>query len=192
MIGAAGRVFVPKLADPDLAFATIVNAVLPAGVRGLLLAASLSAIMSTASACLLASSTVLLEDVYMPLRKAHSIGSIAQTRWITLVLGVCATTIASLTSDVIAALSVGYDLLVGALFVPVIGAILWRRGTARGALGSIAVGGIAVVGFLVMKGIESDAPIYAGLGLSVVAYLAISLFGPNDRARGAPTSAHGS
>ena len=115
-IGAAGRVFVPTLADPDLAFATIVNAVLPAGMRGLLLAASLSAIMSTASACLLASSTVLLEDVYMPLRKAHSIGSIAQTRSITLVLGVCATTIACLTSDVIAALSVGYDLLDEASF----------------------------------------------------------------------------
>ena len=191
-IGAAGRVFIPQLADPDLAFATIVNAVLPAGMRGLLLAASLSAIMSTASACLLASSTVLLEDVYMPLKKAHSIGSIAQTRWITLVLGVCATTIACLTSDVIAALSVGYDLLVGALFVPVIGAILWRRGTARGALGSIAAGGVAVVGFLLVKGVDSDAPIYAGLGLSFITYLAVSLLGPDDRATGAPAKTRGS
>jgi solute:Na+ symporter, SSS family len=191
-IGAAGRVFVPPLADPDRAFATIVNAVLPAGMRGLLLAASLSAIMSTASACLLASSTVLLEDVYMPFRQAHSIGTVSQTRWITLVLGVCATTIACLTSDVIAALSVGYDLLVGGLFVPVMGAILWRRGTARAALVSIAVGGVAVVGFLLVNGINSDSPIYAGLGLSLVAYLTISLFGPQDSATDAPSAAHGS
>ena len=50
---------------PTLAFAEIVNAVLPVGLRGLVLAAALAAIMSTASACLLAASTVLLEDVYL-------------------------------------------------------------------------------------------------------------------------------
>ena len=188
-IGAAGRVFVPVLADPDLAFAAIVNAVLPVGIRGLLLAAALSAIMSTASACLLASSTVLLEDVYIPIRKVRSIGSIAQTRWITLILGICATTIACVTSDVIAALSIGYDLLVGALFVPVIGAILWRRGTARAALCSIAVGGVAVVTGLILRGVDSDAPIYAGLGLSAVTYLTISLRRPDDRASDGPTAA---
>ena len=175
VIGAAGHAFIPHLADPDLAFATIVNAVLPAGLRGLLLAASLSAIMSTASACLLASSTVLLEDVYMPARRLRSIGSVAQTRWVTLVLGIAATAIACLTGDVIAALTVGYDLLVGALFVPVIGAILWPRGTARAALASIAVGAIAVVGLLFLRGIDSDAPIYGGLGLSSLVYVATSL-----------------
>ena len=176
MIGAAGRAFLPPLADPDLAFATIVNAVLPAGMRGLLLAASLSAIMSTASACLLASSTVLLEDVYLPVRKITGSGSILQIRLLTLVLGVAATTLACLTTDVIAALSVGYDLLVGALFVPVIGAILWRRGSATGALFSIAVGAAAVVGLLYFKGVDSDAPIYAGLGSSFVVYMAFTLF----------------
>src|ERR1019366_6676517 len=36
LIGAAGHAFLPPLADPDLAFASIVNAVLPAGLRGLL------------------------------------------------------------------------------------------------------------------------------------------------------------
>jgi SSS family solute:Na+ symporter len=84
MIGTAGHAFLPPLSDPDLAFATIVNAVLPAGMRGLVLAASLAAIMSTASACLLAASTVLLEDVYLPLRKSGSIGSILKpgpSRW---------------------------------------------------------------------------------------------------------------
>src|SRR5271166_1370930 len=60
MIGMAGRAFLPPLANPDAAFAEIVNAVLPMGLRGLLLAAALAAIMSTASACLLAASTVLL------------------------------------------------------------------------------------------------------------------------------------
>ena len=173
-IGAAGRAFLPPLADPDLAFATIVNAVLPAGMRGRVLAASLAAIMSTASACLLASSTVLLEDVYLPLRKSGGTGSIAQIRAITLTLGIAATVIACLTVDVIAALTVAYDLLVGALFVPVIGAILWRRGTGAAALASIAGGAIAVVVLLFVMGIDSDVPIYGGLGLSGTLYLVMS------------------
>ena len=84
------------------------------------------------------------------------------------------TTVASTTTDVIAAITVAYDLLVGALFTPVLGAILWRRGTAAGALASIAVGGIAVLVLLFLRGIDSDAPIYGGLGLSVATYIMVS------------------
>jgi SSS family solute:Na+ symporter len=175
LIGTAGHTFLPPLADPDSAFANIVNAVLPAGLRGLVLAASLAAMMSTASACLLASSTVLLEDVYLPLRGTHSTGSVRQSRIVTFTFGVLMTVAASTTTDVIAAITVAYDFLVGALLTPVIGAMLWPRGTAAGALCAIAIGGLAVVAMLFMRGIDSDAPIYAGLGLSVAAYIVVSL-----------------
>ncbi len=178
LIGAAGHVFLPATSDPDLAFAAIVNAVLPAGVRGLVLAAALAAIMSTASACLLAASTVLLEDVYLPTRRIASAGSVTQTRAITLVLGVGATAIACQTGDVIGALTIAYDLLVGVLFVPVIGAILWHRGTVRATLASIAVSAVAVIALLVLRGIDSDAPIYGGLGLSALVYVGLSLLAP--------------
>jgi SSS family solute:Na+ symporter len=190
-IGAAGRVFLPALENPDLAFGTIVNIVLPDGMRGLLLAASLSAIMSTASACLLASSTVLLEDVYLPLRKTGGGGSITQVRVITMSLGALATTIACLTNDVIAALSVAYDLLVGALFVPVLGAILWRRSSRTGALASIVIGGLAVVGLLGWYGVDSDAPIYGGLGLSLLVYMGFTLLAPDAPRPAAMATDHG-
>ena len=178
MIGAAGHALLPSLADPDSAFAHIVNAVLPAGLRGLVLAASLAAMMSTASACLLASSTVLLEDVYLPLRRVHTTGSLLQSRWLTLLFGVAMTVVACRTHDVIAAITVAYDILVGALLVPVIGAMLWSRGTAAAALTSIAVSSVAVVGLLVTQGVDSDMPIYGGLGLSIVVYFAMSLLAP--------------
>jgi SSS family solute:Na+ symporter len=118
---------------------------------------------------------VLLEDVYLRLRRAASTGSVTQSRVVTLGFGVLMTAVASTTTDVIAAITVAYDLLVGALFTPVIGAMLWRRGTAVGALASIAVGGLAVVVLLFARGIDSDAPIYGGLGLSVAAYLIVSV-----------------
>jgi solute:Na+ symporter, SSS family len=175
LIGTAGRVFLPQLGDADLAFAQIVNVVLPVGLRGLVLAAALAAIMSTASACLLAASTVLLEDVYLPLRAAGTAGSIAQSRAVTLMLGIIMMVLSCLMRDVLAALTVAYDLLVGGLLVSVIGAIMWRRGTTTGALASITFGSVLVVGLLAIRGIDSDLPIYIGLGGSLIVYVVVSL-----------------
>jgi SSS family solute:Na+ symporter len=188
LIGAAGRVFLPALADADSAFAEIVNLVLPVGLRGLLLAAALAAIMSTASACLLAASTVLLEDVILRLQSAAgsavTTGSVAQSRAVTLALGTVMTLMACLMHDVIAAITVAYDLLVGGLLVSIVGAMLWPRGTAQGAVASIAAGIVLVVGVLCVSGLESDLPIYAGLGGSCIAFVAVSLL--SDRPDPAP------
>ncbi len=186
LIGTAGRVFLPPLAHSDAAFAQIVNAVLPAGLRGLVLAAALAAIMSTASACLLAASTVLLQDVYLPLRASANAGSIAQSRAVTLTLGVIMTVVACVMHDVIAALTVAYDLLVGGLLVAVVGAMLWRHGTTAGALASIAIGSALVIVLLAVNGLDSDLPIYAGLGASLVVYVAVSLSGRSPKPEPAP------
>src|SRR5450631_1740842 len=179
LIGAAGRVFLQPLADADSAFAEIVNVVLPVGLRGLLLAAALAAIMSTASACLLAASTVLLEDVVLRVKGvgagAMNRGSVAQSRAVTLCLGAVMTLMACLMHDVIAAITVAYDLLVGGLLVAIIGAMLWQRGTAQAAVAAIASGIALVVIALVCFGLDSDLPIYAGLGGSLIAYVVVSL-----------------
>jgi SSS family solute:Na+ symporter len=94
---------------------------------------------------------------------------------VTLGFGVAMTIVASGTNDVIAAITVAYDLLVGALFVPVIGAMLWARGTGAGALASIAVSAPIVIVMIFVQGIDSDAPIYAGFGMSLLVYVVISL-----------------
>jgi len=174
LIGTAGRLFLPALGDADTAYAQIVNAVLPIGLRGLVLAAALAAIMSTASACLLAASTVLLEDVYLPLRHAANAGSVAQSRAVTLALGVVMTVGSCAMHDVITALTVAYDLLVGGLLVPVLAAMLWRGGTAIAALSSIAIGSAAVLVLLAVAGLDSDLPIYGGLSSSLIAYLLVA------------------
>jgi SSS family solute:Na+ symporter len=131
--------------------------------------------MSTASACLLAASTVSLEDVYLRLRGSGNAGSVAQSRIVTFVFGVLMTAAECRMNDVIAAVTVAYDLLVGALLIPVVGAMLWKRGTGAGALTSIAVSGVVVVVLLFARGIDSSAPIYAGLGLGLASYVLVSL-----------------
>jgi SSS family solute:Na+ symporter len=182
LIGAAGRTFLPLLPDADLAFAKIVQVVLPVGLRGLVLAAALAAIMSTASACLLATSTVLLEDVYLQLRGSSGTGSVAQSRILTLLLGALAAAIACVMHDVIAALTIGYDLLVGALFVPIVMAMFIDRGSATRALMSITVSALVVITLIWIYGIDSVLPIYAGLAVST----SIFLVGSSGRTVGIP------
>jgi len=172
LIGAAGRTFLPPLADADLAFAKIVQLVLPIGLRGLVLAASLAAIMSTATACLLATSTVFLEDVYLTLKGSSSKGSVTQSRALTLVLGVLATVVACVMHDVVAALTVGYDLLVGSIFVPILAAVIVDRGSPRAALMSILASAVVVVTLILVYGIESVVPIYGGLAVSATTFVA--------------------
>ena len=171
LIGAAGRTFLPLLPDPDLAFASIVQLVLPVGLRGLLLAAALAAIMSTATSCLLATSTVFLEDVYLTLRSSSGRGSVAQSRTLTLVLGVLAATVACVMHDIIAALTIGYDLLVGAIFVPVLAAMFTHGGAPMAALTSIMLSAAAVVILILIYGFDSAMPIYGGLLVSASTFV---------------------
>lgn len=68
VIGTAAKVMYPDLASADSAFATIVKDELPVGVRGLVLAAALAAVMSTSSGALIACATVANNDIWSRLR----------------------------------------------------------------------------------------------------------------------------
>ncbi|RZQ61381.1 sodium:solute symporter [Amycolatopsis suaedae] len=181
LIGAAAKALYPQLASAQDAFATIVEDLLPAGVRGLVLAAALSAMMSTASGALIACSTVSTTDLLARLRGRPASGEDAEVnrnRVTTLVLGVVAVGIAMVVSDVVNALTIAYNILVGGLLVAILGALFFRRGTRQGALASMVVGTGVVIVLMITEGMESVAPIYLGLAASLVVYLVVSLLTP--------------
>jgi len=171
LIGSAAKVLYPNLPNPDDAFATIVTGLLPAGLRGLVLAAALAAMMSTASGALIACSTVAQNDI---LRR----GGVRANRVATLALGVVVILIAIVVDDVVAALTVAYNLLVGGLLVAIIGGLLWKRGTRVGAIASMIAGAATVIACMLAFGLLADQPIYFGLLASLVVYVAVSLATP--------------
>ena len=180
LIGTAARALIPNLPNADNAFARVAAEVLPAGVLGLVLAAALAAIMSTASAGLLASSTILANDVYAGFFRRGPEGHAGAeeynaSRLATLLVGVVVLVIAVIVSDVVGALTVAYNLLVGALFVPILGALFWRRATGTGALASMLVGAVAVVGLMASQGLFANSPIYVGLLASLATFVVVSL-----------------
>ncbi|MEU5751430.1 sodium:solute symporter [Streptomyces sp. NPDC047853] len=184
IIGTAAKVLYPKLSSPDDAFATIVKDELPMGVRGLVLAAALAAVMSTSSGALIACATVANNDIWSRLRgvvrgtqgeadEPHD--EVKGNRAFILAMGVAVILISIALNDVVEALTVAYNLLVGGLLVPILGGLLWKRGTAQGALAAVAVGGLAVVGLMAGYGILANEPVYYGLLASLAVYVAVSL-----------------
>ncbi|MFB7294815.1 MULTISPECIES: sodium:solute symporter [Streptomyces] len=186
VIGTAAKVMYPDLASADSAFATIVKDELPVGVRGLVLAAALAAVMSTSSGALIACATVANNDIWSRLRGVVGAGGagdephdeVKGNRAFILIMGIAVILIAIALNDVVEALTVAYNLLVGGLLVPIIGGLLWRRGTAAGALSAVCVGGVAVVGLMWHYGILANQPIYYGLLASLAVYVVVSLATP--------------
>ncbi|MFJ5303762.1 sodium:solute symporter [Streptomyces sp. NPDC088350] len=185
VIGTAAKVLYPDLGSPDDAFATIVKDELPVGVRGLVLAAALAAVMSTSSGALIACATVANNDIWSRLRGAvRRDGGEAErdevrgNRVFILAMGVAVIGTAIALNNVVEALTVAYNLLVGGLLVPILGGLLWKRGTAQGALASVVVGGLAVVGLMASYGILANEPVYYGLLSSLAAYVTVSLATP--------------
>lgn len=174
LIGMCARVLLPDLADANNAFAAIVRSALPDGIRGLVIAAALAAMMSTASAGLLAASTTLTEDLLPRLRGGRA-STLGMARMFTLLTGLAVLAIALLVNDVIGALTLAYNLLVGGILVPLLGAILWPRATTAGALASMLLGSGAAIVFMLKDGLEASTPIYFSLGLSLVSFVVVSL-----------------
>ncbi|HET9379325.1 MAG TPA: sodium:solute symporter, partial [Streptomyces sp.] len=193
VIGTAAKVLYPDLANADDAFATIVKDELPMGVRGLVLAAALAAVMSTSSGALIACATVANNDIWARLRgvvgppagepAGGEHDEVKGNRAFILLMGLAVIGTAIALNNVVEALTVAYNLLVGGLLVPILGGLLWRRGTVQGALASVVVGGTTVTALMAAYGILANEPVYYGLLASLAAYAAVSLLTrPTDEA----------
>ena len=198
LIGTAAAAVLPKDAVKDDVYAAMAEHALPVGLSGIVLAAAVAAMMSTASGALIASATVARADVMPLLRRlvgrgtdhSHDIGQgnpehdIRSNQIYIVVLGVVATLIALVLNDVVAALTVAYDVLVGGLLVSILGGLIWKRANGAGAIASMIVGTAVTLGSMVvygmiagdaLSGVLANEPIYWGLISSVIVYVVVSL-----------------
>ena len=199
MIGMAAKVALPDIAgaadNKDVVYAEVATQLLPVAVGGLVMAAAVAAMMSTASGALIAAATVARTDVTPFVASwfgkqihvnsdenpEHDVR--ANRIWVML-LGVVTVTLAILLDDVVAALTIAYDILVGGLLVAIIGGLLWKRGNGVGATASMAAGSLVTLGTMIIleiqaenkfDGVYANEPIYYGLIASAVAFIAVSL-----------------
>lgn len=188
LIGLAASTFMPDVKAKDDVYAQIAEAILPVGISGIVLAAAVAAMMSTASGALIATATVARTDIKPlllrlvgrhPAEAENAEVDVHSDRRYVAVLGIIVIIIAALLNDVVGALTIAYDILVGGLLVPILGGFLWKRATGAGALAAMAVGTLVTLGTMAVVGdVLANEPIYFGLVSSLITYVVVSLATP--------------
>jgi solute:Na+ symporter, SSS family len=165
--------------DPETGLPMLLRTVLPVGLLGVMMAAYFSAILSTADSCLMASSGNVVTDIigkFIPVdHDSQAFVRISQV--VTLIIGALALMLAAAMTNVLDLMLDSYAFMVSGLFVPVIGALYWKRSTAAGAMTAMIVGGTTTIA-LRYSGLElpySLDPNVFGITASAVSFVAVSL-----------------
>jgi len=182
LVGVVGRVYLAQTLEgsaTETVFMVMVNTTFPMIVAGILLAAILAAIMSTADSQLLVTASALTEDLYKVLfrKKASEKELVWVSRGAVILVAVIAFILA-LNPDSSVLTLVAYAWAgFGAGFGPVVVfSLFWKRMTRNGALAGMIVGGLTVIIWKQLQGgIFELYELVPGFILASVAILIVSL-----------------
>ncbi|MEE4353472.1 MAG: hypothetical protein V2J25_11445 [Desulfatiglans sp.] len=151
-IGMSAKVLFPQI-SPEAAFPTMISHLFPTGLNGLIIAALLAAMMSSADTCLLTTSTILSVDVIKPLVKTGISDKrlLVLSRFFVVMIGIVSLVVALHLKGVIASLLLGYTVYTSGLVLPILLGFYRKRLhlTTGGAISAVVVGGgVALVGKL--------------------------------------------
>jgi len=166
--------------DPETGLPMLLRTVLPVGFMGVMMAAYFSAILSTADSCLMASSGNVVSDIIGHFRKMdhESRSFLKYSQVVTLIIGTFALILAYSMENVLDLMLYSYAFMVSGLFVPVVGALYWRRSTPEAAIAAMIIGGGTTIGLQI--GVESlpldlDPNVF-GISASALAFIIVSYF----------------
>ncbi|OED63320.1 sodium/proline symporter [Vibrio splendidus ZS-139] len=184
LVGLVGLIYVtnsgaPTLDDGEKIFMLLVNAMFHPVIAGILLAAILAAIMSTADSQLLVSSSAMAEDLYKQILKkdATSEEIVRVGRFAVILISLIALVLAMTPdSSVLGLVSYAWAGF-GAAFGPaIVLSLYWSRMNRNGALAGIVVGGVTIVLWKQFTGGWFDVyEIVPGIILSTLSIVIVSL-----------------
>ena len=164
--GLAALVILPDLASPDDAVPNLIRLLLPPGLRGLMFAAFIAALMSSVDSNLNSASTLWTQDIFARLRRAWTGRDLSERQ--TLLLGRFTGIVLLLSAALIAphiesrfgniynAIQSMFSLIQGPSLAILLLGILWRRATGWGGL----VGLVSGVGLCIVLNLESMAGLF--------------------------------
>ncbi|NWN88210.1 MAG: sodium/proline symporter [Micrococcaceae bacterium] len=148
IVGMMGILIVPGLDNPELAIFEVADTVLPTFAVGIVMAAIMGAIMSTADALLLQAGTIASQDLWARFfgRSMSERASVNVSRLTILLLAVIAVVLAIAEPPGVFDIVVFATSVLGSAFVPAyICAVWWRKANTVGAISSMIVGTLASV-----------------------------------------------
>lgn len=184
--GFASAIQFPDLATGDLATPMLLGSgLLPTGLAMIVMIGIIAAAVSTIDSIMLTLSSMVARDVYAVAAKTKDERKELIIGKITLpVIAVLAYLFAQLQLSLIAVLSVSASAGLLVLVPALVGAFFWRRGTAAGAIASIALGGslVFILEFTQTKLLGQGSGVW-GLALSLTTFIVVSLLTPKPMGR---------
>ncbi|MEE8526166.1 MAG: sodium:solute symporter family protein [Thermoanaerobaculia bacterium] len=179
LVGIGARAF-SDIEDRTMAVPWVLQNLFDPLIAGVILAAILAAIMSSADSLLTAATSHLVKDLWI---ETLGRGDLSQERQLlkisrasTVAVGIVALLIGLATPGIVTILIYSYTLYTAGVFVPMLGGVVWRRATRAGALAAMIGGSaIALVGIVTgadLGGVPTE--IYAAL-VSAVLFVTVSL-----------------
>jgi SSS family solute:Na+ symporter len=178
VIGMAAAVLFPKISS-GAAFPTVIKETMPPVLVGLVLAALLSAVMSSAVTCLLSVSTILTTDVIHKFKPELTEDKLLViSKWGIVLLGLVALGVALRIGEIIPSLTFAYTIFTAALVPAVIAGFFKEklRITNAGALVAIISGGGSALIIKSLTGGIKNADTVAILTLIPLAVSIVLLF----------------
>ena len=171
--------------DAEMGLPMLLRTVLPAGLMGLMLSAYFSAIMSTADSCLMAASGNVVTDVmgYFFPNKMKDHHSLRYAQLATLFIGILAIVLATQMQNVLDLMLLSYAFMVSGLFVPVLGALFWKKSSTIAAFWAMLFGGTTTL-LITWSAVNLPFGLDANIGgilTSAVVFILLSYMFPSDQ-----------
>lgn len=180
LVGMMALLIMPGLDNPELAIFEVADTVLPSYAVGLVMAAIMAAIMSTADALLLQAGTIASQDLWgrFVQRNMTERASVNVSRATVLLLAIAGLVLAITEPPGVFMVVVFATSVLGAAFVPsYICAVWWPKANTAGAISSMVVGASAAV--ISQLNNSSDGigfdPMLIGITCSTLTMVVVSL-----------------
>jgi SSS family solute:Na+ symporter len=183
----------PAAMDSEMGLPILLATILPVGLMGLMLSSYFSAILSTADSCLMAASGNIVTDILAKFSKKELTHKkeLQLSQIVTLLVGFFAILLASQMQNVLELMLYSYAFMVSGLFIPVIGALFWKKSNPIAAFWSMLLGGATTIFLIISQnklplGItlpeHLDANIY-GISVSLIIFVSVSIYHFNKKER---------
>lgn len=142
IIGLCGMLLVPGIESQDKVFVTLVTTKLPALGGGIMFAAVMAAIISTADSLLLLAAGTFSNDIYAKFRPQTSSRDLLRvSRIATLIIGIGAVALSFVLTDAIQFIQAkAVTLMGGAMAMLTMVGVVWKRANRTGAAASMITG----------------------------------------------------
>lgn len=190
-LGMSAKILYPSHSGGESALIKLIMHVFPFGVKGLMLVAILSAIMSTADTCILSASANLSRDIYQRFinQDANQNQILRFSMMSSVLVGTTSALIGWFSESIIALLVMTFTINSAGLFFPTLGAFFWKRATAHAAFWSMGLSLSTVTIWYIGQYLKMNSavfsidPVWPGLFVSFVTFVTLTLYSSTTTTR---------